>query len=110
MADVTPPMAKLGRCGKVAAFALADKIGSSPVSCELNGNDRYGRMLAICYLSDLDLHGWMVRNGWSVTCRRSSTAYVRDEGIARAEGAIIWSAHSTCHGIGARRTAGKCWT
>lgn len=79
------------RCGKAAAFALADKIGSSVVSCEPNGNDRYGRVLAICFLSELDLNGWMVRNGWSVAYRRYSTAYVREEGLARANGANIWS-------------------
>ncbi len=48
-------------------------------------------MLAVCYPSDLDLNGWMVRIGWSVACRKYSTDYVSDEDVARAEGADIWS-------------------
>ncbi len=82
---------KAWRCGKAAAFALADKIGTATVTCQAHGKDRYKRVLAICYLSKLDLNGWMVRNGWSVAYRKYSTAYVSDEDKARLNKANIWS-------------------
>lgn len=79
------------RCGKAAAFALADKIGAAIVTCQPHGKDRYKRVLAVCTLSGLDLNGWMVRNGWSVAYRKYSMAYVADEDEARLAGANIWS-------------------
>lgn len=78
-------------CGKAAAFALADKIGTATVRCKAQGKDRYKRVLAVCTLSGLDLNGWMVRSGWSVAYRKYSTAYVGDEEIARNRKANIWS-------------------
>jgi endonuclease YncB( thermonuclease family) len=35
------------RCGKDAAFALADKIGRQTVKCEDHGRDRYGREVTL---------------------------------------------------------------
>ena len=61
------------------------------LTCQSHGKDRYKRVLAVCYLSKVDLNGWMVRNGWSVAYRKYSTAYVADEDLARAEGVNIWS-------------------
>ena len=87
----TDAKGKPWRCGKASAFALADKIGTATVTCQSHGKDRYKRVLAVCYLSKVDLNGWMVRNGWSVAYRKYSTAYVADEDLARAEGANIWS-------------------
>lgn len=87
----TDAKGKSWRCGKAAAFALADKIGMATVTCQSHGKDRYKRALAVCYLSKVDLNGWMVRNGWSVAYREYSTAYVADEDLARAEGVNIWS-------------------
>ncbi len=84
-------MGKPWRCGKAAAFALADKIGTATVTCQPHGKDRYKRVLAVCTLSGLDLNGWMVRNGWSVAYRKYSVAYVADEDEARLAGANIWS-------------------
>ncbi len=87
----TDAKGKPWRCGKASAFALADKIGTATVVCEQHGKDRYKRVLAVCYLSNVDLNGWMVRNGWSVAYRKYSTAYVADQDLGRAEGVNIWS-------------------
>ncbi|MEI6159317.1 MAG: thermonuclease family protein [Roseococcus sp.] len=82
---------KTWRCGKASAFALADKIGKATVSCHPHGRDRYKRVLAVCYLSDLDLNGWLVRNGWSVAYRKYSMDYVGDEELARLGHSNIWA-------------------
>ena len=87
----TDAKGKPWRCGKAAAFALADRIGTASVTCQSQGRDRYKRVLAVCSLSDLDLNGWMVRNGWSVAYRKYATDYVKEEDRARAERANIWS-------------------
>jgi endonuclease YncB( thermonuclease family) len=87
----TLPSGKLWRCARDAAFALSDKAGHTPVSCTVSGADRYGRYLATCFSGDIDLNGWMVRNGWAVAYRKYGTQYARQEAKARAEGLGIWA-------------------
>jgi endonuclease YncB( thermonuclease family) len=79
------------RCGQQAALALYDRIGRSPVACDVSGEDRYGRAIAICRQGDVDLNAWLVSNGWAVAYRRYSTVYVSDEEAAEAAGAGMWS-------------------
>lgn len=84
------------RCGKDAAFALADKIGYKPVTCEAKGKpDRYGRATAVCRLGSEDLNAWMVREGWAMAYRQYSRAYVEDEAAARESRRGIWSSEFT---------------
>jgi len=78
------------RCGQRAAFALADKIGASPVSCEPKDQDRYGRMLAVCRLGGEDLNAWMVAQGWALAYRRYSRAYVEHERQASIAKVGMW--------------------
>ena len=78
-------------CGRRAAFALSDKIGSQNISCEVLDHDRYGRLVATCSLGSLDLNGWMVSSGWALAYRQYSTAYVGAEEQAEAAKAGIWA-------------------
>ncbi|SOC16876.1 endonuclease YncB(thermonuclease family) [Rhodobacter sp. JA431] len=87
----TLPDGSQWNCGKDAAFALADKIGRAPVSCDVSGTDRYGRAIATCYLRGEDIGGWMVEHGWAVAYRRYGTQYVPAENRARVEGRGIWA-------------------
>jgi endonuclease YncB( thermonuclease family) len=82
---------KRWRCGCDAAMALADLIGQSPVQCEPQDIDRYGRVVAVCYYGDLDIGRQMVSSGWAVTYRRYSRAYVRDEDAARLADRGLWA-------------------
>jgi len=43
---------------------LADRIGRATVSCQPRDQDRYGRIVAICFKENEDLNRWMVANGW----------------------------------------------
>ena len=79
------------RCGQKASLALADHIGRQTVRCEHLGTDRYQRVLARCFLGDLNLNEWMVRQGWAVAYRQYSQDYVEAEDAARAQAAGIWS-------------------
>lgn len=67
------------RCGQRAALALADRIGSAPISCEPVDTDRYGRTVAVCRHRGEDLGGWMVENGHAL-------AYLQYGGTIRGEG------------------------
>ena len=79
------------RCGQVAALALSDRIGASPISCEPRDTDRYGRTVAVCRKETEDLNGWMVRQGYAIAYRRYSTEYVQAEAEAKAAKLGIWA-------------------
>ena len=78
------------RCGQQAALALADHIGQRTVRCEERTRDRYGRIVAVCYVGDEDIQAWLVEQGWALAFRRYSTDYVAEEDAARAAGRGIW--------------------
>ena len=63
-------------CGRAAAQALAKRIGSKAVACEERDRDRYGRVVAVCGLSGVDLNAWIVAEGWALAYRRYSGDYV----------------------------------
>jgi endonuclease YncB( thermonuclease family) len=79
------------RCGQKAALALSDYINRRPVECVGDKNDRYKRLLAVCYVDHKDLNAWLVEEGWAVAYRRYSTVYVDQEEQAEANKKGIWS-------------------
>lgn len=81
------------RCGRDAAFALADHIGSRPVRCETRDMDRYGRFVARCEQNGEDIGAWMVRSGWAVAYRQYSQDYAPEEREARAARRGLWRGH-----------------
>jgi endonuclease YncB( thermonuclease family) len=90
-------------CGAASTAALIEKVGTSPVRCDVKRKDMYGRSVAICKLDPpkgskigggeegLDLNAWLVSEGWAVSYRRYSKAYVPLEIQAQAEKKGIWS-------------------
>ena len=79
------------RCGQQAALALSDRIGRQSVSCSEKDVDRYGRVVAECFMSGDSLNRWLVREGWAVAYRQYSTDYVADEEAAREAARGIWA-------------------
>lgn len=79
------------RCGREAAFALADLIGHHVVSCTKTTTDRYGRMVATCEVDGIDIGRWMVQQGHAIAYRKYSMMYVPDEDLAPAAKAGIWA-------------------
>ena len=77
-------------CGREAARALASRIGNRTVACEERDRDRYGRVVAVCAVTGLDLNEWMVSQGWAFAYRRYSRDYVAAEARARAARRGIW--------------------
>lgn len=78
------------RCGQVAAFALADWIARSVVSCGQTDTDRWRRAIAICTVRGEDIGRWLVQNGHALAFTRYSDDYVPDEAAARAARVGVW--------------------
>ena len=89
---------KAFRCGQAAALALADRIGSTPVSCDPRDTDKYGRTVAVCRKRTEDLNGWMVAQGHAIAYRRYSKDYVAAEDTAKAGKLGIWAGAFTALG------------
>ena len=77
-------------CGQEATQALVEAISDQPVTCKGGERDRYKRLLAVCYVGDINLNDMMVRNGWALAYRRYSTDYVEAEAAAEKARAGIW--------------------
>ncbi len=77
-------------CGANATRALASATQGGEVTCRGDRRDRYGRLLAVCYVKGIDLNAQMVRDGWALAYRRYSLDYVGEEAEARAAGRGMW--------------------
>ena len=79
-------------CGKKATNALKKKIDRKLVTCKVQDKlDRYKRYIGVCFLGDVDLNKWMVRNGYAVAYRRYSKDYIEDENYAKKNKIGLWS-------------------
>ena len=90
-------MAQTWPCGRRAAFALADLIGSRTVTCRWRELDRYRRAVARCEAGGTDLGGWMVEQGWALAFRRYGLTLCRrggrgPRGAARPVGGLVRAA------------------
>lgn len=63
-------------CGREAAFALADHLAGKTVNCRPLDTDRYGRIVAQCYIEDQDIAAWSVANGWAMARASYSIEYM----------------------------------
>jgi endonuclease YncB( thermonuclease family) len=68
-----------------------DKIGSKPVRCPERDVDRYGRIVAICDLGELDLGAWLVSEGWALDdARYSGGEYASEQAEAQQHQRGMW--------------------
>ena len=59
-------------CGIEARDQLAAHIAGRKITCSSNGVDAYRRTLAICYLANENLNGWLVQQGWGTRTERKN--------------------------------------
>ena len=79
------------RCGIVAAEALIKKINKNQVRCRVQDRlDRYRRYIGVCFVEEINLNQWMVRNGHAVAYIRYSKEYIPDEDFARKNKLGLW--------------------
>lgn len=80
------------RCGQVSANELDRWIGGRPVTCIQEDTDRYRRIVARCRIDDVDVGGWLVRQGHAVRYPDyAGVAYIVEELSARREGRGVWA-------------------
>jgi len=80
------------KCGIAATDALIKKINKRQVKCVLQDSlDRYKRYIGVCFVEEINLNQWMVRNGYAVAYRKYSKDYIRDENYAKKNKLGIWS-------------------
>ena len=82
-------------CGRASAEWLGTQVLDRRVECVGHSRDRYGRLIAVCYLGGDDLNARLVREGWALAYRQYSKDYVADEAIAKRDSAGIWRGEFT---------------
>ena len=78
-------------CGIEAKQLLIDKIGNDKVTCIREGKDQYKRTLAECFVNDLSLSRFLVREGYAFAYRKYSKKFIDDEDYARTNKLGMWS-------------------
>ena len=79
-------------CGKEATDALAKKINGNQVVCKVQDRlDRYKRYIGVCFVGEVNLNKWIVRNGYAIAYRRYSKDYIEDEDYAKKNKLGLWA-------------------
>ena len=77
-------------CGVLAKQALERLVKGQDVTCKGDTRDRYKRLIAVCYVGQLNTNEQMVADGWALAYRRYSTDYVRAETLAKSRREGMW--------------------
>lgn len=77
-------------CGRAAAQSLKTQINDRGVTCEVRGQDKYGRTLAICFVDGVNINESMVKRGLAWAFLKYSEEFVAAENEARAAKVGVW--------------------
>ena len=77
-------------CGKQSTKELKKLINKQNVECVVNDVDVYNRYIAICYIDEININQWMVKNGWAIAYRYYSKDYINEEVYADNNKLGIW--------------------
>ena len=78
-------------CGLEAKNLLAKIIDNRDVNCISEGKDQYKRTLAECFVGDLSISSYLVREGYAFAYRKYSEKFVKDEEFAKKNNKGMWS-------------------
>ena len=70
---------------------LAKIIDNRDINCISEGKDQYKRTLAECFVGDLSLSRYLVREGYAFAYRKYSNKFVKDEEFAKENNKGMWS-------------------
>ncbi len=79
------------KCGIQARKLLVKIIGNNKVNCIREGKDRYKRTLAECFVNNLSLSSYLVKNGYAFAYRKYSNKFIADEDFAKSNNLGMWS-------------------
>ena len=78
-------------CGIQARQLLIDIIGKNKVHCIREGKDQYKRILAECFVNEVSLSKFLVREGYAFAYRKYSKKFINDENFAKNNKKGMWS-------------------
>ena len=78
------------RCGELAKTQMVKYTKGKTVTCNINGRDRYKRLIGVCYAGNQDLNGLLVSDGLALAYRQYSKKYIEAENIAKLNKVGLW--------------------
>ena len=78
-------------CGIQAKELLVEIIANNKIICIREGSDQYKRILAECFVNDLSLSSYLVKNGYAFAYRKYSKKFIADEDFAKSNILGMWS-------------------
>ena len=79
------------KCGILAKELLIKIIANNKINCIREGKDQYKRTLAECFVNDLSLSSYLVKNGYAFAYRKYSKKFIADEDFAKSNILGMWS-------------------
>jgi endonuclease YncB( thermonuclease family) len=78
-------------CGRWATQQLAGLVANQKILCAPRGQDRFGRVVAICWAGSVDVGAALVGMGAAEAYRKYSSAYIEAEKTAKSARLGIWA-------------------
>jgi endonuclease YncB( thermonuclease family) len=78
------------RCGVMALDHLKSMVGRGTIACVPEGKNDENRILAVCYVGDMNINSRMVRTGWAVARPAERPDYKQLESLAKRDKIGIW--------------------
>ena len=78
-------------CGKLSQMLLKNKVEDQEISCIREGKDKYGRILAECFIDKISISSFLVREGYAFAYRKYSRKFIEDEEYARINNNGMWA-------------------
>ena len=79
------------KCGYAVTETLRGWLAAKEVRCLGDTKDRYGRLIADCFVDGYNLNARLVYEGLALAYRKYSKKYVPDEDKARAAKRGLWA-------------------
>lgn len=77
-------------CGIISKKILEKKISKNNVKCIEENKDRYGRIIAECFVNGESLSSFLVRAGYAFAYQKYSLKFVNDEEYAKKNKLGLW--------------------
>tara|TARA_B100000965_G_scaffold130461_1_gene108754 strand:+ start:1050 stop:1541 length:492 start_codon:yes stop_codon:yes gene_type:complete len=78
-------------CGEISKHLIENKINNYEVNCISEGKDRYNRTLAECFVNNVSLSRYLVREGYAFAYRKYSKKFIKDEEYAKEKKNGMWN-------------------
>ena len=78
-------------CGEIVKLRLVQVTSNEDTTCYSHGKDYFGRVLAECYINDININKWLLREGLAVYFyNKDFKSYKILETLAREEKLGLW--------------------